>query len=53
MGADMNEQDKNQSLEDDKEENDSFVEGFSEGFIETMIHPFRWGRKLIIGRDDD
>lgn len=35
-----------------EDENDSFVEGFAEGFIETLVHPFRWGRRFLTGRDE-
>lgn len=49
--ADGNKKDKDNN--EKKEDNDSFVEGFVDGFATTMVHPFRWGRKFLTGRDDD
>jgi len=50
----MSDRDKDNKSENkkDADEERTFTEGVRDGFVETAMNPFRWGRKFLTGKDD-
>lgn len=47
MSNDKDNEDKDKRNNDNNLKDDSFIEGFLEGVVTTIIHPFRWLRSII------